>query len=721
MSTSNVSTPLISAIVAGNIVQVRTLIHGEDISVCDNNGLSPLMHAVMVNDADIVHLLVDKGAKTYYDDNINIVVCTAIKKNSPDIANFLLIRGANANETNVDGFTPLHLAARKQFADVVMTLLDKNADVNKPNLVSGGTPLHYVLDAHITAMLIARGAKLDARSEDGTPLIRACRDGLPDVVSTLIKAGADMNVAQANGQTPLLLAIMRSDEEEEEGAGSMALTLATMLLDEGADVNFFGNGETPLTCAITRRKGDLVELLVARGADLNLVDHNDVTPLKAARLISDRQRATWLVEKGADSSKEILGRHKAPKMIKGTIGRLALIFRLCVTYLDVITDYFTLSVYYKRAQYGLFALALMFVAIPTVLSVSMRRGWWGRFLSLTQLSLLDETIKAWNDGQETQLLTTLTALESVLEACPSALLQFFALWDVWFETSDRIHNSFVSSTTDLALLGSVALSVLATSRFLSDFLTTKSEREVVWEAGLVVMQTPLLFVLYHVCEESFRLFTLVALFLALREFGLLILIIGFLSRFWLITVWFEGVETFKTTKVDIDSDPNWLNHNLKVAYRLILSLATDCLWTKSNAAMQLLTLFEGGVYLIMLYLVMPDKRNFQIPVLAYSILAAGVCKTFLYYLTYWNIYENRDYFISQRESLGSRATFSYVPKDVEDVADIEFVIVDGDEIIVPPVVPNTTENIHSQSELLDSKLQEVLAVHADFEDVSSNI
>jgi len=600
------------------------------------------------DNTDIVELLLEAGASAHFDDGINNVILGAIRKKCPKVAVHLIKCGANVNESDSTGYTPLHKAAQKGYADVVLTLIDHNADVNRPTLTDRERPIHYARTAEVTTILINAKAEVNYFSSLGeTPLLRMCAEGLLQVAEVLITNGAKLNTSQSKN-TPLLLAISLEDD-------GLRSQLVELLISRGADVNYFGNYDTPLIRAISLKRDNIVELLIAKHADPNQQDANDMNPLSMARAVGDKKRMKWLLVHGADSNKEILGKHKAPKEVKTSLSRVLLIFRLFMTYVDIITDYFTLSIYYKRGQFRLFGLALAFVAIPTVLSVSIRKGWWGRFLSLTQLSILHETIKAWRDEQETQLLTTLTALESVLEACPSALLQFFALWDTWFEAD--IHEngvSFIESTTDLALLGSVVLSCLATSRFLSDFLTTTQERDIVFLSGWSVLDTPIFFVLYHFCEESFRLFTLVALFLAVRAYGLLFLALSFLMRCFLVTSWFD-IESFKSK----DTYPAYLNHNVKVTYRIILSLATDCLWTKSNAAMQLLTIWEGIFYMILLFLTHPGERSDQMMTLLYCVLASGFCKSGLYYLTYWEIYVNKDYFESLRNSLGGRPSFTY--------------------------------------------------------------
>jgi hypothetical protein len=70
--------------------------------------------------------------------------------------------------------------------------------------------LHYVVfegTKEVATLLIAKGAKLDARAPNGqTPLMIAVKLGKQDFVEQLIDADADMDLADYEGVTALRLA-----------------------------------------------------------------------------------------------------------------------------------------------------------------------------------------------------------------------------------------------------------------------------------------------------------------------------------------------------------------------------------------------------------------------------------------------------------------------------------------------------------------------------------
>ncbi len=113
-------------------------------------------------------------------------------------------------------------------------------------------------DAKTVALLITAGAKVNKANEDGeTPLLVASRLGRTEIVKLLIAAGADVNKAnEDDGCTPLHLAVYPGRTE-----------IVKLLIAAGADVNKAAkNGSTPLHVASYNGHTEIVELLKAAGA-----------------------------------------------------------------------------------------------------------------------------------------------------------------------------------------------------------------------------------------------------------------------------------------------------------------------------------------------------------------------------------------------------------------------------------------------------------------------
>ena len=99
--------------------------------------------------------------------------------------------------------SPLMLASLKGLLPVVVKLIERGADVNKP----GWAPLHYAATkGHLDVMnvLLENHAYIDAASPNGTtPLMMAAMYGTPSAVKLLLEAGADPALKNIQGLTAI--------------------------------------------------------------------------------------------------------------------------------------------------------------------------------------------------------------------------------------------------------------------------------------------------------------------------------------------------------------------------------------------------------------------------------------------------------------------------------------------------------------------------------------
>ena len=96
----------------------------------------------------------------------------ALSNNRMDIAKSLIEDGANVNDKNLAGNTPLHLAVIRNSPDMASLLLEYGAHVNEKNR-SGNTSLHLAKgkDAEIAKLLLEKGADINSTNSNGrTPL-----------------------------------------------------------------------------------------------------------------------------------------------------------------------------------------------------------------------------------------------------------------------------------------------------------------------------------------------------------------------------------------------------------------------------------------------------------------------------------------------------------------------------------------------------------------------
>ena len=196
------------------------------------------------------------------------------------------------------GRTALHRAAERGDARAVTQLLDARADVNtrvrSDESVSsewGNTPLHLAAlngRADVVKLLIARGANVNLANDRGaTPLHLAVEH--PTVIDQLLAAGANAEAADAGGHTPLHWAALGS-----------AQSGLTRLLDKGANANVPDrDGQTPLHLAARNGDAAAAAELVRGGGDVKRADTLGVTPLHLATRSRCRGAAETLVRAGA--------------------------------------------------------------------------------------------------------------------------------------------------------------------------------------------------------------------------------------------------------------------------------------------------------------------------------------------------------------------------------------------------------------------------------------
>ena len=133
-------------------------------------------------------------------------------------------------------------AASEQGQAAVRELLARGTDPNAKRTGSGETPLHWVEDAEIAGLLIEAGADANVRNERGeTPLHAAVRGQKDDaLIARLVAGGADVSARDARGNTPLHTAAWW-------GKDSTVRTLLRL----GAPVNARNaRGDTPLCVAL---------------------------------------------------------------------------------------------------------------------------------------------------------------------------------------------------------------------------------------------------------------------------------------------------------------------------------------------------------------------------------------------------------------------------------------------------------------------------------------
>ena len=286
---------VITLILSGKGNEAKSLFQSKyDINETDASGNTPLHAAALVDDADVAH--------------------------------FLLIKGADDTRVNSDGDTPLHAAIKNDNFGAVRVFAENGSGVFVHN-ADGKTALEAGLeksDAYVAALITQNTGR--ERDSDGNTIVHYCvRMQNEGAVRECIKKGIPVSVQNNAGKTPLDIALEDSGDEK-------SVAIAADLIMAGAETNNvqfsyfqtavsernfnyrFGDGQTPLHIAAIQHHKSIARYLLANGAHTSAQDITGATPLHEAVRYGDIDIAKALLESGADvNAEDNLG--KTPVML----------------------------------------------------------------------------------------------------------------------------------------------------------------------------------------------------------------------------------------------------------------------------------------------------------------------------------------------------------------------------------------------------------------------
>ncbi len=210
--------------------------------------------------------------------------------------------GANIDERDQYGRTPLYIAALRGDQKLSEVLIGLGADVNKRDNGWQGkkTPLHVASEhgyTELAKVLIRHGADVNARDWAGdTPLHYAARMIHPETVKALLSLGANAHFKSKGGRTPLNgLGI------HTKGKRGEYLEVVMFLVGAGIDINTCeDDGMTPLMDACRFGAYDVVEYLIRKRVDLDARTRRGWTALMYACSKGEEKVVQLLLESGAD-------------------------------------------------------------------------------------------------------------------------------------------------------------------------------------------------------------------------------------------------------------------------------------------------------------------------------------------------------------------------------------------------------------------------------------
>jgi serine/threonine-protein phosphatase 6 regulatory ankyrin repeat subunit A len=237
--------------------------------------------------------------------------------------------------------SPLSFATKTGNLDDVRALIDAKAPVNMVNCM-GHMAIMYSHDLDITKALVQAGADVVAPTEYRTVLNMACKTRKFDIIEYLVSQGADVNLADRYGRTPLM-SVFDMDKTIESSSSRQRDTelpaIVDFLISAGARVDAVDQyGDSALTAAVRYKGNDrdthlaavkklvdaggvrlvniqnkrkltslcyvesvaVAQILVSAGADVNLCMKGDQSPLSRACLNNNPDLVRFFLDSGAN-------------------------------------------------------------------------------------------------------------------------------------------------------------------------------------------------------------------------------------------------------------------------------------------------------------------------------------------------------------------------------------------------------------------------------------
>ncbi|XP_074058153.1 transient receptor potential cation channel subfamily A member 1 [Macrotis lagotis] len=275
------NTPLHWATEKNQIENVKFLLsRGADPNIRNNNLMAPLHLAIQYFYNEIVKILIEHNGTdvNLIGENGNTPLMLACSKDNSEALKFLVDNGAKICKTNKFGCFPVHLAAFSGSKKCIEMLLkfgegqgySREYQINFLNN-RNSSPLHYAVqsgDLEMIKLCLLNGAQIEL-VENGkcTALHFAATQGATEIVKLMISSysGRDdiINIVDGNNET-LLHRVSLFDHHE----------LAEYLISMGANINSIDcEGRSPLLLATSSASWNIVNLLLSKGANVEIKDH----------------------------------------------------------------------------------------------------------------------------------------------------------------------------------------------------------------------------------------------------------------------------------------------------------------------------------------------------------------------------------------------------------------------------------------------------------------
>ena len=271
---------------------------GFEIDIDDENTVNAFYHAIKTGNSDMVNALIDKGVLIPDSNRGERALHQAIISERVDIIYLLIQMDIDVNALTETGDYPLLLAAETGNPVIFGMIMEQNPDWQNHDLDELIDAMSLVMKMHFPEIIDKRDADYPSEmTQKGIDLDTTCNPKLASELDDpecyrLIKDLLHMEYVPVQCIQTLLEESKIDINAKADEAGSLLHFAASknliyaiqVLLELGADINVTNGAisETPLMTAINNRQKESAMLLIRLGADCELTDEFDNTPLMEA-------------------------------------------------------------------------------------------------------------------------------------------------------------------------------------------------------------------------------------------------------------------------------------------------------------------------------------------------------------------------------------------------------------------------------------------------------
>ena len=253
--------------------------HFADLNATNNRHETALMLSCIKANEDTINVLLKaKADATIAEADGNTCLHIAITQNlNIEVIQELIRRGGDVNAVNNNCVSALGMACQMGQIDTIGLLIKLGADINITD-PDGNTYLHCGVQEdyskEVIQAILDHGVNVNTSNKTNeTALMMSIRKINRNNINMLLKAGADPNIANTDGDTCLHLAVIKGCCKE----------ILQAIVDHGANVDERNKSdETALMISIRKGNKSNVNVLLNAGANPDIVDTNGNTCLHYA-------------------------------------------------------------------------------------------------------------------------------------------------------------------------------------------------------------------------------------------------------------------------------------------------------------------------------------------------------------------------------------------------------------------------------------------------------